>query len=529
MNEKKVHPKKLAIISILVMCVLGVLVFLYVTSQGIGTSPDSVAYIGAATNLISGKGLSIPYGNQSESSLTWFPPLYPMVLAWVGLSGLDILQAARAVQLILYSGLIFFVGTLFRKNLPSSSLAVLLGGFILLTSIPILSIYSMAWSEALFVFFALLSFFVLSCFLDQPRFIILIIATLLAGLSFVTRYAGIAVVISGFMGILLFSRKTAKLRVLDAGIFGIIGIMPGFLWIVSQTKAGDSIAGRQLGWHPFGKPQLFQLLDSISSWFLIPGSIHWFVRGSIIMFFLGLLLGWFLYHVRNSQQGMRNLREIPNFLKLLAVFIPVYLIFLVFSISFVDANTPLNNRILIPIYISGLLLCFYIIAVMLGSTSSRFARYSFITVILSLSILVMWYGFIWIRSVHSMGLGFTSLRWRNSEVLAELQEIPNDLVLYSNAPEPIYLHTARSAIRLPRNFLKASQQPNPDFESEFNKMNEDLKQCNAVMLYFTKMEHSSLQEKEDLSRSLNLSEIRSADDGVILAFQGTDKDCLLIP
>jgi hypothetical protein len=102
-------------------------------------------------------------------------------------------------------------------------------------------------------------------------------------------------------------------------------------------------------------------------------------------------------------------------------------------------------------------------------------------------------------------------------------------MLYSNAPEPIYLHTGRPAIRLPRNYLKASQQSNPNFMSEFSKMREELEQCNAVLLYFTKMEHSSLQEQEDLTQRLNLSEIRSADDGVILAYHGAAEDCLLIP
>src|SRR4030042_2103472 len=71
---------------------------LVTTRWGIGASPDSVAYLGVAHNLMSGRGLSLPFGDLADTPLTRFPPLYPMLLAGLGQVAGDPVVAARWLQ-----------------------------------------------------------------------------------------------------------------------------------------------------------------------------------------------------------------------------------------------------------------------------------------------------------------------------------------------------------------------------------------------------------------------------------------------
>ena len=68
---------------------------IYTTPWGTGTGWDQAMYIGAARNLLAGKGLTIAWGLDQGKPLTHFPPLFPSVLALLGLGGLDPWDAAR--------------------------------------------------------------------------------------------------------------------------------------------------------------------------------------------------------------------------------------------------------------------------------------------------------------------------------------------------------------------------------------------------------------------------------------------------
>ena len=62
------------------LAIIGVICLLYVTNWGIGTSPDSAAYIASARNLTTGKGLTIPTASGLDTPMNFRAPLYPLVL-----------------------------------------------------------------------------------------------------------------------------------------------------------------------------------------------------------------------------------------------------------------------------------------------------------------------------------------------------------------------------------------------------------------------------------------------------------------
>ena len=80
----------------------GFIVFNATAQYGIGLSQDSVVYIAAAQNLVTGQGLSGLDGNP----VTLWPPLYPSLLAFfVWLLKTDVVVVARYLN-VLFSFLV---------------------------------------------------------------------------------------------------------------------------------------------------------------------------------------------------------------------------------------------------------------------------------------------------------------------------------------------------------------------------------------------------------------------------------------
>src|SRR5262249_32377513 len=124
---------------------------IYTTPWGTGTGWDQAMYIGAARNLLAGRGVTVAWGPDTGKPLTHFPPLYPLVLALGGPLGLDpwgvaryLNAALRAVDLVMVSLLAWRVG-------GRSHLAALIAAFLMLTSVHMEFVHGSAWSEPLFL------------------------------------------------------------------------------------------------------------------------------------------------------------------------------------------------------------------------------------------------------------------------------------------------------------------------------------------------------------------------------------------
>ncbi|MGH9278738.1 MAG: hypothetical protein ACRD12_11640, partial [Acidimicrobiales bacterium] len=125
----------------------GTLLLLAVTRRGAYLSPDSLAYVGTARNLLDGRGLTPPPGSPPLGN---FAPLYSLVLAAGGLLGPDPLTVARWVSPLAFGGTIFVVGLLARRL--SGSTVVAVGAQVLvLAGTDVLRYGSAALSESLFL------------------------------------------------------------------------------------------------------------------------------------------------------------------------------------------------------------------------------------------------------------------------------------------------------------------------------------------------------------------------------------------
>ena len=136
-----------------------------------------------------------------------------------------------------------------------------------------LGIHVMAWSEPLFILLCLLSLIVLSGSIERQKYSWLILAGILASLALLTRFAGVALVAAGLVGIVFFSKTHWSKRLLESLTFGLISIVPLLALLVYNQQVSGSATNRILAFHPITRPRLWQGLTTVSTWLGLPDAL----------------------------------------------------------------------------------------------------------------------------------------------------------------------------------------------------------------------------------------------------------------
>ena len=141
-----------------------ILIQVYSRHSGIGVSPDSVTYLSSSRHLLAGHG----FGSFDNLPTADFPIAYPFFLMTVSfISKLDPLQFAAVMNgllfgLLLYSSAVIING--FQKASGWYKRVLLV---CILLSPAIQEVYSMLWSETIFLILILLFIYSLSRYLRE--------------------------------------------------------------------------------------------------------------------------------------------------------------------------------------------------------------------------------------------------------------------------------------------------------------------------------------------------------------------------
>ncbi len=512
------NPRFLLLLSAL--AVLGGVVLLLATHWGIGTSPDSIVYITGARSLLIGQGFSLPRGATFEP-ITHHAPLYSALLAAIGLVGLDPLEGARGLNVFLFGANILLIGLMIARVTRSARWLPVLGSFLGLTSLTMLTVHVMAWTEPTFIFFSLLVFWLLTTYLENSKRSILVGAAFLLSLALLTRYAGMALVVTGVLGLVLFSQKPFVKRLVDGLAFGLLSSLPLGLWLLRNKMVAGTAANRDLLFHPVGRTHLWQATDTISSWLLIPSTAPGWIKLSLwsgMVLLLVALLGW-VYRQQKLQHGQSLLTfatHLPVLVRLLLLFLIIYSAFLVVSISFLDANTPLDDRILSPVYVAGSILSMVLLHHLWGLIGQiRLLQVGVVIALLIFSAVYLFRGLETVRVSYLQGLGFSSLAWQQSELLAHVRRLPAGKPIFTNSPEAIYLYTDKPARPMPKKFFAADQQVNPNYQAALTDIKKELQNGGVIVYFNTLVGITSLATKDELEAELQVCVLAHASDGTI--------------
>lgn len=480
------------------------------TRWGIGVEADSVFFIGSARRLLETPRLS---------SIPWYlvsahhAPLYPTVLGVFEWLGIDALLGARWLGAGIFAATVVTVGITFHDLFPSSSWhACALGTFLLVTSFPVLRIFRCALTEPAFVLFYLLGFLFLARYLEGGARRYLFLGSAAASLAFLTRYVGAVMVGVAILSILGPNRRLPRTRVSDAGIFAAITCLPMCLWILRNIIVAGTAVNRVLVLHPIGEDKLRQLGVTLATW-LLPELIPSLRLGMAAAAYVPTAVAVLL--VRRPASLMRTGKEVPRLLPLHGAFIPAYLGFVAISISLFDAHTPLDHRILLPVYLSGFVIFVYLIIRSIFENLE--SRQSLLALLfLPVFMLHVLRGVTLLVEGYTMGYGYTSRAWRSSPILAHVRELPVDIPIYTNGPDVIYIHTGRNANWIPYSVHLTENTPNETFAQDVASMIADVTANEGVIVYFDKITWRwYLPEEEELLPRYPLRIATAADDGRI--------------
>lgn len=376
---------------------------------------------------------------------------------------------------------------------------------------PVLAVHAVAMSEPLFLFFSLLGIFFLATYLERPGQGALLAASASIALAFLTRYAGVAWIIAGGAALLLWSPRPLLGRLRDALQFGVLSTLPMAIWMVKNASAGVS-TGREVVFHPVGTSHVWQAIYTASGWMFIPPAAPNVLR-------LALVAAISLALVAAIAWRTVDANVLPTTVPVLALLVVCYAAFLVLSISFLDANTPLDDRILIPVFVTGVivLLCLldwgwpFLVR-------SRAVRSVLVAGVMAFVAVHLLNGTRVMAASYADGWGFSGVEWRRSATLDELRKLPEGMPVFSNAPALVYLTTGRVVSPIPAKFLLMKRQANPEFLTQIAETRDRLEySCGAVVYFRSLGDQKSLPSEQELKTLLSLDARFDERDGAIFS------------
>jgi len=486
-----------------------VLVF-FTTSNGINIISDSVTYLQTADNIVEGLGVK-DYSGHELAPMIHFPPLYPLILSLFIKIGIDPLSGARVLNAITFAIIIFLVAHITYRASKSLWVAFFAGCFTLASSTAIL-IHSFVLTESSFIVFMLLCFISLVEYFQSRRFLLFFVSAMFAAFAVFDRYVGVTVVASCMLAILFWDNRETRERLRQFFLFGVFSMFPIGLWFIYNYLRVGAFTDRVFAFHPLTLDNILLFFATLSEW-VMP---YWHNVFTGIFIFVFIIV--FLAKYISQRKKLFNKVSVSDFfyLRLIDVFtlfVICYFVFLCFSISFFDALTPLNYRMLAPLY--------FVLVIIFALVFFRSIRNFYFTFALGFFCLIgLVYSTNMAMFIYSEGLGFTSKYIVSSTVKDEILLIADEKVIYTNVPHMVYVLSSRLSYMLPQKKNPHAILLNEEYINDVEQMRESVQNGDAVILYILmpnfqdpRMQMLSLEEIEPMFGS-NIS-TRVTDDVIV--------------
>jgi len=461
-----------------------------------GTTPDGVAYLAAASNLASGRGLvgsfttgvdlvapadALAFGG-SVPMVQW-PPGLPAVLGAPGTAGADPRTVAGLVNAcsfgVLVAGVVWVTHRLGRSLVAAAA-----GALIVALPVDTTLLLVTVSSEPLFCALVFLSVMAAVRRLVGGGPAWMVLAFGLAGAATLTRYAGAAVIAGVGIALACFTpaspgarRATVRLVPLAAAAFA---ALPAVAWSV-WTSQQAGVPARLVGWHPPGRAQWEYAGATVSSWVVSPSS-SWVLRVVLVAAGLGLVVvaiagwrrQWSAGPPARPGRGRRGAAALAWW-RVVMLVVPAYLVVVVATHTLFDRVVPVGGRLLVPVLALVVPLVASGVAVRIRQWRlDGHPRLALGAAMAAVAVLVV--------SVAS-----TSVTWReqlagdagvvpaerSSATTAWLDQLPDGVFVASNEPAFTWLSVPdRQVIVVPVREFAAAGRGNPDFVEHLNDLAE---------------------------------------------------------
>lgn len=410
------------------------------TGHGPGLSPDSASYLSTARNLAARGDLLAFNGVE----LTFFPPGLSTVLAGFVRGGIDAVDAARWVNVLALGAIVVLSHLLLRRHVRSTLVLGLSTGLVAASPV-LLAHASMALSEPLFIVATLVALLLLEDVLESgaTRLPILFPSAVLAWIAFMLRYAGLALVVTGFLVVLAARVRTgAKGRAAAAACaYAAAAVSVPALWMARNLLEGTDPLGNRAGGSTGLWSNTRDAVRVVSRW-LIPDRIPTVV-GSVAVLVAVVTIGLTIWRASRGNDGDRAAAW--------ALF-PV-VAFAVISggtmlVASLAAVEHLNERYLAPLLVPLVVLVAWTVDRLSAARRTRVNP----TTMVAVGALALW---ILVSVAHSVsiaddrartGVGFASTAWDRSELAVRAARAPARSLVFSNDHYALYLLTGRQPV-----------------------------------------------------------------------------------
>jgi hypothetical protein len=495
----------------LLAAVISAVLLLIVTAPGMGISPDSVVYIQTAQNISDGHGItSFNYTDGGRSPLTVFPPLLPAVLSVFALFGADTTAGIRIVNTVALGSVVFLACHWLNRSVFSQVLKVL-GCLLIVLSVPLLSVFSWVWSEGLFILESVICLLALQAFTRAPSAKLAGTVGVSAGLAFLTRYAGTALMMSAFLVLVTaYVRNRTTPRYL--GLFMLIAVLPtAALLLRNHFESGTFMGGRV----PSGTSlfdNAYDTLRTLVSWILPFTTVKWV--GAALIYCLFVTAALWLSGARRAVSPIRAaLTATWPFL----LFCLVYVVYLVASSSLFAIDpigTRLASPLFIPLALSGVLLSDRLVSSLHGNsyvtrgTSALITAGLFLIVAASVYKVGRYVDNYW----EAGGAGYNTKEWRASETVKFARNIEGPTLIFTNNSSALWFWTHRQVHGSPERHPYNSPNQPGDSIADFA---EQLPASTGGLLVWFSSGRDWYYKPEELATSLNLELISWFSDGAV--------------
>lgn len=469
-------------VSICAVCV----VYSCTKKFGVGLTPDSATYLSQSQNLLD-SGKLIDYQGQFSSH---FPPGYPLVLSTSStILHLDVRHGApRMLAAIAYSGSI--VGTMlwcWLRGMHPVAMGACVTGIALHPGI--LQNGILALSDTLFLMLLVLSACCLEAWSLWRRNWILCLAGVLAGYSVLTRYAGVVWPVCCIPAIVIGDLRIRK-RITDMITFLGFSYLPLIMWFIVVDFSSSADGARSFAFHPVSWAKILEGIRVLAGALAVTSPLS-----ATIVLFLSLVL---CVKVVNSYRSSSSGESIPISKRRLGtrttllMYIPAYLAFLCFSISFLDRATPLDERILMSAVWAVVLLGTDIAHSVLRQDDVYYRIFFWMlaTVFCVRSIsetLPI------VASLTEKGYSVASKEILYDETLKVVREVvPAETRIFSNVSWIVWLVCKRPAYQLPSRYDYTSGKEDPNFETALEEICKQVSNGSAIVVLDTEFKDPDL-------------------------------------
>jgi hypothetical protein len=455
-NEKKLWFAKIVII---LLGLTGIGLMILSTRWGPGVGGDATIYIVSARNFLAGRGLGWIGPTGEFRLIPYFPPFFPLMLSFFGLFGIDPVISANWLNILLFGAIIVLVGLEFLRVFRSPIPSVILAGMIAFS--PVLTgMYPWAMSEPLFIFLGFAGLFIGLRYLEYPKFWLLLFSALLTGLSFLTRYIGVAYLVTAALFIFFFGKERWGRRIKNVAIYMLVSCLPMLVWLVIDFANTGTVASRSLGPKmslAARVGEMVQPLKEVVLFWLVPSSVYESSRApsiilSSLILGLGLVLlllfGLVIWKIEKTKLHWQNDAQARFCLALFTFLVVCVGTLLAVYLSTYPPIT-LGARMFSPVHMAIFILIVSLLVLLNRLFSvGKVLRYLVMVALLGFTLIYAWRSVRIVQQNYELGIGYTSPSWQNSETAKALRALPLDTPIISNEVTAVMFLANRSAYNI---------------------------------------------------------------------------------